>query len=147
MAKDPDEKVDGPKVAAQILSSMRASDRERIVSAMKEKAPELTVRVEANLFTFEDIADLTPQGLQLLLSEIPQPDLTLALKRASTKLQTIFFANMTDRKCKSVKEDLITLPPQPIKDVEDAQQRILKRLDELRTAGRILTQGKHDVWV
>jgi len=142
-----DEKVDGPRVAAQILNSMRASDRDKLFGAIQQKAPELALQIKVNLFTFEDIAELTTQGIQLLISQIEHKDLVLSLKKASQPLQNFFYENMSERKRASVDEDLKALPPTQISDVEDAQKRILRKLEELRTLGKVLTQGKHDTWV
>ncbi len=147
MAKSKGEKVDGPKVAAQILNSMTAPNRARLVEAMKQAAPEITERVAENLFSFEDIVDLASQGVQILIKEIDQRDLVISLKSASQAVKRVLFSNMSERKCASVKEDFEALPKISNTEIEEAQFRILKKLDSLRTEGKIRTDSKKDVYV
>lgn len=145
--KTEDEIVDGPRVAARILDNMPQSRREAIVTQIRQTDPGLAVKIEANLVTFEDIADLFPQGLQLLIKEVEHQDLIVSLKKASDKVKQALFANMSQRKRQTVEEDFTGLPPMPLAEVEQAQGRILKKLDELRTAGLIRTQSESDTWV
>ena len=145
--KTEDEIVDGPRVAARILDNMPQSRREAIVTKIRQTDPGLAVKIEANLVTFEDIADLFPQGLQLLIKEIDHQDLIVSLKKASDKVKQALFVNMSQRKRQTVEEDFAGLPQMPLAEVEQAQSRILKKLDELRTAGLIRTQSESDTWV
>lgn len=152
MAKDddektPDETVDGPGIAAKILNSMRPAQRERIMKAIQEANPTIAVKVEEKLYNFEEIADLQPQGVQILLKEIDHRDLLLSLKTASDKVKSVLFENMTERRKQIVDEDFAALPPVKLRDVEDAQRRIMMKLSALRTAGLLKTQSKNDIWV
>ena len=147
MAKSNDEVVNGPKVAAEILNKMRPSERERLVQSMKQAAPEVTKKVEANLISFEDIAELTPQGIQLLIKEVDHRDLVISLRAASQKVSMALYNNMSARKRQSVAEDLDSLPEMESNEIEESQHRILKTLDTLRTQGKIRSESKSDVWV
>ena len=142
-----DEPVDGPKIAAEILNRMDSEKRERIQRKIEEKAPELSVKIKESLFDFNDLASLTPQGVQVLVAAVEQKDLVLSLKKASPQVKETLFVNMSERKAKLVKEDFESLPPVRVSDVEDAQKRIMKTLDELRSSGQIRTQSKNDLWV
>ena len=137
MSKSKDEKVDGARIAAQILNNMPSPERARLVEAMKQADPSVIKKVSENLFSFEDIVELTARGVQLLIKEIDHRDLVISLKTASSKVKAVLYENMSERKRLSVDEDFNVLPKMPISEVEDAQFRILKRLDELRTAGKI----------
>lgn len=139
--------MDGAKIAAQILSKMPVANRERLLKAMESKDPDIVVKVQDNLFDFNDIATLASQGVQILIKSIEHSDLVLSLKTASAEVKNAFFTNMTERKAALVKDDFNALPKVKLSDVEDAQRRILKILDDLRSSGQIRTQSKNDVWV
>ena len=146
MSKE-DEKVDGAKIAAQILSHMPQQHREKVMKAMERSDPAITVRVHDLMFNFNDIASLTGQGVQLLINSIDHKDLVLSLKTASPEVKDSFYSNMSERKAHLVKDDFTALPKVRVNEVEEAQKRILKTLDELRSSGQIRTQNKNDVWV
>ena len=143
----PDEAIDGASVAAKILNSMRPSNRERIVKAIQARQPDLAVKIEEKLYNFEEIADLQPQGVQILLKEISHTDLVLSLKTASDTVKTVLFENMTERRKLIVEDDFANLPQVKLRDVEEAQRRIMQKLTALRTAGLLKTQSKNDIWV
>ncbi len=145
--KSPDEVVDGPSVAAKILNSMRPQNRERIVKAIQGANPTLATKIEEKLYNFEEIADLQPTGVQILIKEVEHRDLVLSLKTASEKVKKILFENMSDRRQQIVNEDFANLPQVKLRDVEDAQRRIMQKLSALRTAGLLKTQSKNDIWV
>ncbi len=147
MFENEDEKVDGPRIAAQILKSMAVSKKERLVQAIEQKAPRLAEKIAENLFRFDDIADLTPQGVQVLIKEIEHDDLVLSFKLASTGVKNIFLKNMSERKRALTESDIDALPPVKKSEVEEAQKRILAKLDILRTQGLIRTQSPNEVWV
>ncbi len=142
-----DEIVDGPKIAAEILNRMDPSNKEKIVKAIQTVSPEIATRIEDNLYNFDDIAELAPQGVQTLLKEVSERDVLLSLKTASTLVKDTLFSNMSERKRQIVQSDFEALPQVRLSEVQDAQRRILKKLDDLRTSGAIRTRTKHDVWV
>lgn len=147
MFESEDEKVNGPRIAAQILKSMSLPSKERLVQAIEQKAPRLAEKITENLFRFDDIADLTPQGVQVLIKEIEHDDLVLSFKLASVEVQGTFLKNMSERKRALTQSDIEALPPVKKSEVEDAQKRILTKLDVLRTQGLIRTQSPNEVWV
>lgn len=142
-----DEAVDGAKVAAEILKAMPTQTRERLMRKIASKDPSISIKVSQNLFNFNDIASLTSQGLQALIASVDQKDLVISFKTASDEVKEIFLTNMTDRKRRMITEDFQSLGKVKLSEVEDAQKRILKILDDLRTSGQIRSKGKNDVWV
>jgi len=142
-----DEIVDGPKLAAEILNRMNPDNKQKIVKAIQSSDPALASQIEEKLYDFDVITELTPQGVQVLLKEVQQHDLILALKTASAPVQEYLFANMSERKCQIVKSDFAALPQVRLVEVQEAQRRILKKLDELRASSAVRTMGKHEVWV
>lgn len=142
-----DESVDGPKIAAEILNRMPSDARERILGSMRQQAPKVVEQVEDKMFRFDQILEVTAQGLQVLLQSITQSDLVLSLKTAAPEVKAVLLSNMTERRRNQILDELGSLPPVRLRDVEDAQRRILQRLEELRTAGSVKTQGDGGFYV
>lgn len=145
--KSQDEAIDGAKVAAQIINRMKENNKTKIIARIKATNPDIAQRIEEKMFRFDDIADLTDQGVQLLIKEIDHQSLVISLKTASAEVKEMLFKNMSERKKIMVEDDFINLPPMRLSEVETAQRSILNRLDQLRTAGAIRTNDVNDVWV
>lgn len=142
-----DEAVDGPKVAADILSRMKPAVQARLQKAIEAVDPAIAEKIAANIIRFDSIIELNTKGLQVLLKEIPHQDLVLSLKTASQTVKEILFNNMSERKQTMVRDDLAALPPTRLSEIEQAQRRIVQKMDELRTSGAIRTDSKNDIWV
>lgn len=142
-----DEAVDGPKIAADILSRMKPAVQARLQKAIEAVDPAIAQKIADNIIRFDSIIELNTKGLQVLLKEIPHQDLVLSLKTASQTVKDILFNNMSERKQTMVREDLAALPPTRLSEIEQAQRRIVLKMDELRTSGAIRTDSKNDVWV
>lgn len=148
MAKDDrDEVVDGPAIAAQILNRMKTPNKDRLVASIRSAEPALAAKIEEKLFNFDEIAEVAPQGIQLLIKSVDYQDLLYSLKTASPGVKSALLSNMSDRKRSMVEEDFEAVPPLRLVEVEEAQRRIMLKLDELRKAGLVKTTGKKDVWV
>ena len=147
MFEQEDEKVNGPRIAAEILKKMRISQKEKIVQAIEVKSPALAKKISESLFNFDDIKELTPQGLQTLIKEADYNDLLLSFKLASAEVQGLFLQNMSERKREMLKADFESLPPTKKSEIEEAQKRILMKVDELRTQGAIRTQSTNEIWI
>jgi len=142
-----DEAVNGPKIAADILSRMAPAAQARLQKAIERVDPVIAKKIADNVIRFDSIVDVGAKGLQVLIKEVPHEDLVLALKTASQNVKEILFNNMSERKGAMVRDDLAALPPTRLSDIEAAQQRIVRKLDELRTSGAIRTESKNDLWV
>lgn len=123
--------IDGPRVAAQILSHMPSEDRSRLVEAIREANPAMAARIEDNLFCFETLAEVSDQAVQKLLREVPHQDVVISLKAAPAAVKEKIFSNMSESRQRLVEDDVESLPPMRASDVEAAQRRILKRLEDL----------------
>lgn len=141
------ESVNGPKVAADILSRMKPAVQARLQRAIEAVDPAIAQKIADNIIRFDSIIELNTKGLQVLLKEIPHQDLVLSLKTASQTVKDILFNNMSERKQTMVQEDLAALPPTRLSEIEQAQRRIVLKMDELRTSGAIRTDSKNDLWV
>jgi flagellar motor switch protein FliG len=139
-----DEKVEGGKLAAQILNSMPASKKQSLLHAIRSRSPEAYQKIEHNVILFNQIPQLDDRGLQLLVKEIDHQELVLALKGAGAEVKEALLRNMSKGKVKLVEEDLAALPRTARSEVEAAQKRIIQKIDELRTAGALLTKAEED---
>lgn len=132
-----DEAVNGPKIAAAILARMPAAHKEKLMAAIKAKDQKIAVEIDKSLITYENIAELTEQSVQILVKYVEHKDLVLSLKTAPENIKQILFKNMSSRKKQVVDEDFAALPPTKLSEIEEAQRRIAVKMDELLTAGLI----------
>ena len=125
----------GAKLAADILNHVGHFVEERILSTLDERAPDTAETIRSLMLTFEDLHRLDNRGMQTLLKEIGRDDLLLAMKTASPAMQERILANLSLRARDIMQEDLSTLGPVRLKDVERAQAVIVlaaRRLAEER---------------
>ena len=146
MSDKKDEKVDGAKIAAQILMRMPSSAQERIVQAMGEHAPQALKKVQDKMVTLDDLAELTPQSIQILLKEVDHKDLVAALKVAAPAVKTAIFHSVPERKRQIIEEDLELARGLSPLEVESAEKRIVVKLDELKEKGKLRTDPKSGRW-
>lgn len=142
-----DETVDGARIAAQILDALPSSHRERLKSNIKQVNPKTLARIEANVFSFEDLATLTTQSIQILMQAVAHKDLVAALIGASQKILDQFLNNLSPRKAQILTEDLAALPSLPEREIQEARARILRKVEELRKAGLVRSAVEQDIWV
>ena len=140
MSKDRDEKVDGPRVAAQILNSMPEERKRALLQRIRSASPQVIGAIEANIISYEDIRELLDQGVQRLIKEADHRDLVLSMKKASQEVTEVLLRNMSQGKRKLVLEDLAAAVRVPVQDVDAAQKRIVQLMDRLRTQGIIHRQ-------
>ena len=126
-----EESIDGPRAAAAILSCMSAEDRSRLVEAIREESPALAARVEDNLFDFGKLSYVEDRAVQKLLREVPHRDVIISLKTAPEPVKEKILQNMSESRQRLVKDEVENLPPMRASDVEAAQRRIIKRLEDL----------------
>jgi flagellar motor switch protein FliG len=125
------EVIDGPGVAAKILSRFPAQEREQLVAAIRAEAPSVAARLERRIVDFTKVERLPAPHLQNLLREIPHRDIAISLKTAEEPIRQRILENVSESKLEMVREDVSLLPPMEVTDVEAAQARILRRLEEL----------------
>jgi flagellar motor switch protein FliG len=143
------EDTGGPKAAADILNFVERNNEERILSEIEEMFPELADEIRNLMFTFEDIKKIDDRSIQTVLKEVPRESLVLALKTASDDLKDLLFRNISQRAAQMLQEDLETLGPVKLKDVEKAQQSVIDIVRKLEAEGKIqiATGSKDDVLV
>lgn len=124
-------------LVAIINNADRATER-NIMERLEEEDPELAEEVKKRLFVFEDILGMDDRSLQRMLRDVDMKDVALALKGASEALRDKFFKNMSKRAAEMLKEDMQYMGPVRVRDVEEAQQRIVNVIRALEEAGEIV---------
>jgi len=108
---------------------------------MDEVDQPMADQIRALRFTFEDILKIDDPGIQLILKEINQEDLLVGLKTASDELKEKLFTNMSERGAMMMKDDLESLGPTKISDVEKGQQKVIAVIKKLEEDGKVSVGG------
>ena len=136
---------DAHEMMADIFNNLDRQAEVRFLSALEERNREAAERIKSLMFTFDDLARLTPQSIQLLLRSIEKDKLPIALKGASEKLREMFLSAMSDRAGKMLRDDIEGLGPVRVRDVDDAQATIVQLAKELSAQGTIeISSGKDE---
>ena len=134
-------RLGGVALTAQIIGTMEKDVEAGIMAELEESDPELAQQINDLRFVFEDINKIDDPGIQLILKEIDQAELPLALKTASDELKEKLFFNMSERASDMLKDDLENLPPTKLADVEKAQKKIIEFCKKLEGEGKIQVGG------
>ncbi len=129
---------DSHEVMADIFNSLDRNTENRFMTALEERNRESAERIRSLMFTFDDLSHLDSGGIQLLLRQVEKDQLGLALKGASEEVRDLFFANMSERAGKMMKEDMEALGAVRLKDVDEAQSTIVQVAKALADAGEIV---------
>lgn len=136
---------DNHEVMAEIFNFFDRSTEARFVAMLEDRNKEAADRIRALMFTFEDLARLDGAGIQAVLRSVGNDRVGLALKGASEKLRELFFANMSERGAKILREEMTAMGPVRLRDVEEAQQIIVGTAKQLAASGDIfLADGRED---
>src|SRR5690606_19213320 len=114
-----------------------------------ETDPNLADTIRGLMFVFEDMIKIDDRGIQLVMKEVTNDMLTLALKTAPEELREKIFRNISSRAAEMIREDLATMGPAKLSDVEKAQQEIVKICRRLENEGKIMlgSKGGGDIFV
>ena len=138
-------KLGGVQSTVSIMGSLDRASETGILVALDEVDQELADQIRSLRFTFEDIIQIDDTGIQLVLKEINQDDLIIAMKTASDKLKEKLLRNMSERAAAMLEEDLESLGPQKISDVEKAQHKIIDACKKLEESGKITMGGGEEL--
>ncbi|MDG5766750.1 flagellar motor switch protein FliG [Balneolales bacterium ANBcel1] len=130
----------GASMVASILNEANMSVERNVIREIEERDPQLAEEIKKQMFLFEDIAHFDDRTVQLIINEMDKADLVLGLKGVSEELTNKFIKNMSTRAVDMLKEDMEALGPVHVKDVEEAQQRIIKKIKKLEEEGQISTR-------
>jgi flagellar motor switch protein FliG len=136
------QRAGGVDCAAAILNLADRATEKGILEGIESQDPELAEQIRRLMFVFEDVLLVNDKGIQTILKEIENEDLTLALKTASPELREKIFRNMSERAAQVIKEDMEFMGPVRLSDVEAAQQKIVDVVRRLEDAGEIIISGR-----
>jgi flagellar motor switch protein FliG len=135
-------KRDAHEMMAEIFNNFDRQTESRFITALEERNRDASERIKALMFTFEDLGKLDPGSIQTLLRHVEKDKLALALKGATDSLRDVFFANMSERAGKILREDMQGLGPVRLKDVDEAQMRMVNAAKDLANKGEIMIASK-----
>lgn len=138
----------GIKAVVDILNRVDRTTERTILESLEQDDPELADEIRKRMFVFEDIITLDDNSIRRVLREVDMKDLALALKTASEEVANRIYRNLSKRAAEMLREDIEYMGPTRLRDVEEAQQRIvqiIRRLDE--TGEIIIARGGQDAVV
>jgi len=134
-------KRDSHEMMADIFNNFDRQTEARFIAALEERNRESAERIRALMFVFEDLNKLDPGGVQTLLRGVDKVQLSLALKGASDALREMFFSNMSERASKIMREDMESMGPVRLRDVDTAQMAMVQVAKDLAAKGEIMLAG------
>jgi flagellar motor switch protein FliG len=134
-------KRDAHEQMAEIFNNFDRQTESRFITALEERNRDSAERIKALMFTFEDLGKLDPGSIQTLLRNVEKDKLGLALKGATDGLRDVFFSNMSERAGKILRDDMEAMGPVRLKDVDEAQMRMVNVAKDLANKGEIMIAG------
>src|ERR1700709_1772872 len=134
-------KRDSHEMMAEIFNNFDRQTESRFIAALEERSREAAERIRALMFVFEHLTKLDPGGGQTLLRAVEKDQLGLALKGSSDSLREMFFSNMSERAAKIMREDMESMGPVRLRDVDQAQMAMVQVAKDLAAKGEIMLAG------
>lgn len=128
----------GIEAVVEVLNGVDRSTERTILDALEIQDPELAEEIKKRMFVFEDIVTLDNRAIQRVIRDCENEDLLLALKVASDEVKEIVYNNMSSRMVETFKDEMEYLGPVRLRDVEEAQSRIVAVIRRLEEAGEIV---------
>lgn len=128
----------GIDAIVEVLNLVDRQTEKSIIESLEEEDPELAEEIKKRMFVFEDITMLSDRDIQAVMREVDSKELALALKSVDDSVQQKIFGNMSKRAAAMLTEDMEYMGPVRLRDVEDAQQRIVNIIRKLEEAGEIV---------
>lgn len=139
--------IGGVDYIADVMNHMDRSNEKFIFDKMGEENPELAETIRKKMFVFEDIMEMDDRSVQRFIRDCDMKDIVYALKNASPELSSLFYRNMSTRMAETIQSDLEVVVNVRLKDVEEAQQRIVSLIRKLDESGELIISkgGKDDI--
>ncbi|MDR1985934.1 MAG: flagellar motor switch protein FliG [Treponema sp.] len=128
----------GVESIVEILNLVDRTSEKQIIEALEGEDPELAEEIKKRMFVFEDIVMIDDKSIQKILREVDSAELAKALKSVDAEVQDKIFRNMSKRAAGMLKEDMDYMGPVRLKDVEEAQQKIVSIIRRLEESGEIV---------
>lgn len=130
--------VGGVDAIVDILNSVDRGTEKHIMENLEIEEPELADEIRRKMFVFEDILALDDKTIQRVLRDVDNNDLGIALKGSTEEVQNVIFNNLSKRLAAMIREDMDFMGPVRMKDVEEAQQKIVNIIRKLEDTGEII---------
>ena len=130
--------VGGVDAIVEILNTVDRGTEKHIMESMEIEDPELADEIRKKMFVFEDILSLDDRSVQRVLREVDNNVLAIALKGSNEEVQNLIFSNLSKRLASMIKEDMEFMGPVRMKDVEEAQQKIVNIIRKLEDSAEII---------
>ncbi|MFS0865108.1 flagellar motor switch protein FliG [Fredinandcohnia sp. 179-A 10B2 NHS] len=128
----------GIEAVVEVLNGVDRATERTILDALEIQDPELAEEIKKRMFVFEDIVTLDNRAIQRVIRDVENEDLMLSMKVASEEVKEIVFKNMSKRMVETFKEEMEFMGPVRLRDVEEAQTRIVTVIRRLEEAGEIV---------
>lgn len=130
--------VGGVDSIVEILNTVDRGTEKHIMESLEIEDPELADEIRKKMFVFEDILSLDDRSVQRVLREVDNNELAIALKGSNEEVQNLIFSNLSKRLATMIKEDMEFMGPVRMKDVEEAQQKIVNIIRKLEDSAEII---------
>lgn len=128
----------GIESIVSILNGVDRGTERTILDSLEIQDPELAEEIKKRMFVFEDIVNIDDRSIQRIIRDVENADLQLALKVASEEVREVVFKNMSKRMADTFREEMEFMGPVRLRDVEEAQTRIVTIIRKLEEAGEII---------
>lgn len=128
----------GVDAVVEVLNGVDRTTEKTILDALEIQDPELAEEIRKRMFVFEDIVTLDNRSIQRIIRDCENEDLILSLKVSSEEVKEVLFRNMSQRMAESFQEEMEVMGPVRLKDVEEAQSRIVSTIRRLEESGEII---------
>jgi len=131
----------GIKAAAQIMNSTKTALEASIMKGLEQIDADLMMRIQDNMFTFENLSAVDNKGIQVLMRAVDNNQLMIAMKGASEEVKARFFDNMSERARGMFKDEMDAKGLMRLSDVEEAQKQIMRSARKLSDSGELVLGG------
>jgi flagellar motor switch protein FliG len=141
--------IGGVKPLSEMLNFVDKATEERVLTGLEEIDTEMTNSVRGLMFTFDDLSKIDDKSMQTVIREVPRESWVMALRTASPQMKKKIFSNMSERAGALLREELESMGPVRLRDVETTQREILEIARALEAEGKIMLalKGKEDMLV
>jgi len=139
----------GIESLAELLNRVDRATEKSILETLEEENQELAVEIKKLMFTFDDVALLDDRAIQQVLNEVDKKELAVALKGANEEVKNKIFSNVSSRAADNIREEMEFMGPVRVKQVEEAQQKVVAIIRRLEESGEITISrgGEEDMMV
>ena len=139
---------DSHELMAEVFNSLERQVETRLIEALEERDGSAAEKIKSLMFTFQDLARLSPSAIGAILRVVEKDRLPIALKGAPPNILTLFYGAMSERAAKMLREDIAGLGPVRLRDVDEAQMAIVQVAKDLAASGEIdISPGAADQMV